>query len=62
MNTPFNFRGILNLDVQTGSDQIFLTGSGFDQIFKPGSESDLLQNRFSADPSLDMILQNIYKH
>ena len=38
----FDFRGILNLDVQTGSGLILKPGSGSDLILKPGSGSDLI--------------------
>ena len=50
LQEKFNFRKILNLDVQTesGSDQVLKTGYGSDQILKTGSGSD-----FSALPSHD---------
>ena len=48
----YNFKGILNFDVQNGFYQIFKTGSGSilisetgsesDQILETGSESDLI--------------------
>ena len=33
LKEKFNFRRILNLDAQTGSNQILKTGSGSNQIF-----------------------------
>ena len=42
MQEYLNFKWILNLDVQTGSDQILTTGSRSDNIFKTGSGFDLI--------------------
>ena len=67
LREKFNFRGILNLDVQngTGSNQALKTRPGFGHMLKPGSGSDRIL-KLDPDPKpcflLTIYLNKIVVH